>query len=197
MRSFLKSAFLAALLVQANAGVAQETTTEEDAAAPATEELSLGEPAGPAIGQPYVEAEYGDWARRCVRTADGNDPCNLYQLLVNDEGVAVAEFNIFQLANGGRAVAGATVVVPLETLLTEQLTLAVDGANGRRYAFNFCNAAGCVARFGLTQEEVDSFKRGAAATLRIVPAAAQNQEVVLDLSLSGFTAGFDATTPNQ
>jgi len=193
MRSIIKSVFLAALLCQASAALAQETTAETDAEA--QEDLSLGEPVGPQVGEPYIREEFGDWALRCVKAEEGQrDPCNLYQLLVNSDGISVAEFNMFPLPEGQRAVAGATIVVPLETLLTQQLTISVDGQNARRYPFTFCNRAGCVARVGFTQEEVDEFKRGAAATVRLVPAAAPTEEVVLDVSLTGFTAGFTSST---
>jgi len=116
-------------------------------------------------------------------------------LLQNDEGVSVAEFNLFRLPEGGEIAAGTTIVVPLETFLPEQLTIAVDGENARRYPYRFCNRAGCIARVGLTSEQVDLLKQGANATLRIVPAAAPDTEVVLNLSLDGFTAGFDAIAP--
>jgi invasion protein IalB len=191
MRHVFKSFCLAMLLLHANTGLAQETTDQT----PATTDdgLALGEPVGPAIGEPYISAEYGDWSLRCIKAAPGDvDQCNLYQLLISDEGASVAEFNIFQLPAGGQAAAGATLVVPLETLLTQQITIAIDGQNARRYPFNFCNRAGCVARIGFTQAEVDEFKRGNQATVRIVPAAAPTQEVVLAVSLTGFTAGYDS-----
>ncbi len=196
MHHIFKPLCLAMLLLGANQGLAQETappaeTTTDGGAAPA-------EPVGPSEGEPYIRAEYGDWALRCIKAAEGiQDACNLYQLLVSDEGASVAEFNIFQLPEGGQAVAGATLVVPLETLLIEQITIAVDGQNARRYPFNFCNRAGCVARIGFTQAEIDELKRGAQATVRIVPAAAPTQEVVLAVSLSGFTAGYDSASGGQ
>ncbi|MEL6838280.1 MAG: invasion associated locus B family protein [Pseudomonadota bacterium] len=196
MRSTLHLFILTMLLALGGVATAQETTdaTEDDAAAGAPADLSLGEPIGPQIGQPYVLQEFGDWEMRCVKAPEGqSDPCNLYQLLENDEGVAVAEFNLFRLPPGARAAAGATIVVPLETLLTQQLTLAVDGANARRYPFTFCNAAGCVARLGFTEAEVQQFRRGNVATIRLVPAADPSTEVVLDVSLTGFTAGFEGT----
>ena len=42
-------------------------------------QLSLGQPLLPKanIGEPYIRAENGDWAVRCVVTATGNDPCNM------------------------------------------------------------------------------------------------------------------------
>jgi invasion protein IalB len=184
----LKMIFVAALLAGPTAGLAQETATDQ------ASDLDLGEPVGPAVGEPYVREEFGDWALRCIRAQEGPDPCNLYQLLVNDGGVAVSEFNIFPLPASSRAAAGATVIVPLETLLPEQLTITIDGGEARLYPFTFCNRAGCVARLGFTQEQVDRLKAGSAATLRIVPAGAPDEEVILTLSLRGFTAGFDSTT---
>ncbi|EBA11032.1 invasion associated locus B family protein [Roseobacter sp. CCS2] len=195
MRRILITLFIVAMLGQPTVTLAQETTEDTEAPA-ATDDLALGQPVGPQVGEPYVRDEFGDWALRCIKAEDGvPDPCNLYQLLSNADGVAVAEFNLFPLPEGQqRAAAGATIVVPLETLLTQQLTIAVDGQNARRYPFTFCNRAGCVARLGFTQEEVDELKRGNAATIRLVPAAAPDEEVVLNVSLTGFTAGFTAST---
>ena len=45
---------------------------------------------------------------------------------------------------------------------------------------------------GFTPDELAQFKRGAKARIVIVPASAPDAEVVLEISLSGFTAGFDA-----
>ena len=202
MQTITKSILVAAILMQTSMAFAQETNGDTEAETPTEEQsedqtpndLNLGEPVGPQVGETYVRQEFGDWEMRCVKTPEGqDDPCNLYQLLENDNGVAVAEFNLFRLPPGSRAAAGATIVVPLETLLTQQLTLAVDGANARRYPFTFCNPGGCVARLGFTEAEVQQFKRGNVATIRLVPAADPDQDVVLDVSLIGFTAGFDSS----
>ncbi len=145
------------------------------------------------VGQPYVREEFGAWSLRCLQADAGEaDPCQLYQLLSDADGNAVAEVSTFPLPAGNEAAAGATIVVPLETLLTQQLRLTIDSGAPKVYPFTFCNAAGCLARVGFTAEEVNQFKRGNQATLRMVPAAAPDQEVVLTMSLSGFTAGFDS-----
>lgn len=180
----------------ADAPAAEITPEDAPAVDPAPEDLSLGTPVDggePAIGQPYLREAFGDWSMRCLRALEGQpEPCELYQLLMDADGNPVAEISMFPLPAGGQAAAGATVVAPLETMLTEQLTLSIDGAAARRYPFSFCNRAGCVARLGFTTEEVDQFKRGSSATLRIVPAMAPDEEVVLTVSLDGFTAGFAA-----
>jgi invasion protein IalB len=149
------------------------------------------------MGSTYVQEEVGDWELQCIRTDQEEDPCTLYQLLNDQEGNPVAEVSIFRLPEGGRAEAGATVIVPLETLLTEQLRIAVDGGQGKLYPFSFCNPVGCYARIGLTASDVEAFKRGAVARLSIVPFAAPDQTVTLDLSLSGFTAGYDKVSVLQ
>jgi len=212
MYDLFKPALLALLLAGGTA-MAQETETPAEAPAEDTAvdtqgpaDLSLGEPVAPAapvvptsadeveIGQPYVPTYFGDWALRCLNAgADRKDPCQLYQLLRDEQNNAVAEISLFPLAPGGQAAAGATIVVPLETLLTAQLTMSVDGGASRRYPFTFCNAGGCVARVGFTQNEVNQFKRGNNAQLRLVPAAAPDEEVLLTVSLTGFTAAIDAT----
>ncbi|WP_334061787.1 invasion associated locus B family protein [Limimaricola cinnabarinus] len=146
-------------------------------------------------GQPYIAETHDDWALRCMRAPEGEtDPCQLYQLLEDGEGNAVAEVSLLPLGDAAQAAAGVTVVVPLETLLTEALSLSIDGGETARYPFSFCNPAGCVARFGLSDPQLAAFKRGRAGELRIVPAAAPDREVTLEMSLTGFTAGFDAVS---
>ena len=174
------------------AGTAGWSQTDPNAAAG----ISTGTPVtadGEEIGQPYNQGEFGDWVQRCVRTAGEQDPCQLYQLITDQNGGSVAEMTVFPLPEANApAVAAATVITPLETLLTEQVTLSIDGGQAKRYPFVFCTPQGCVARIGLVQEDLDAFKAGNSARLRIVPAVAPDQEVVVDVSLQGFTAGYEA-----
>ena len=185
-----------------------QTTTETEAPAAESDgeatgvesELSLGEDANavPAIGEPYAKEENGAWTLRCIRTQSGDDPCQAYQLLEDDQGTPVAEVSLFRLPAGGKAEAGATVVVPLETSLQAQLTISIDSGSSRRYPYSFCNPIGCYARIGLTPEDVAAFKRGALATLTIVPVIGGNQKVEIEMSLTGFTATYDkASTLEQ
>jgi len=196
MRNVYKPLMIASLIAFAAPVAAQEADETTDPAA----DLSMGTPVTegePQEGQPYIREEFGDWALRCLRAPEGQaDPCQLYQLLMDDQGNAVAEISLFPLPEGGRAAAGATIVVPLETLLTENLTMSVDGGQTRQYPFTFCNRAGCVARVGFSQADIDLFKRGAAAQLQMVPAAAPEETVDLTISLSGFTAGYTASSEN-
>ncbi|WP_224824720.1 invasion associated locus B family protein [Cognatishimia sp. MH4019] len=174
----------------ADAPAAEEAPTD----APETDGLSLGQEVteGPQPGDTYTRSEHGDWEIRCVKMQEGeNDPCQLYQLLEDGQGNSVAEVNLFGLEGGGEVVAGANIVTPLETLLTEQMTLRIDGSNPRRYPFTFCAPIGCVSRIGLTETDVSAFKRGNEAVVSIVPLGAPDQRVNLSMSLTGFTDGYD------
>ena len=162
-----------------------------DTTTPDAGDLSLGS-TEPQVGETYLAEEFTDWQLRCVKTENGQDPCQLYQLLADGDGNSVAEFSIFNLPEGQQAIAGATVVTPLETLLTAQLRIQVDAGQARRYPYSFCSQAGCFARVGFTADEVDAFKAGNAGKVLIVPAAAPDQTVQLTLSLTGFTAGWNA-----
>lgn len=207
----LALALTAGLALASGAALAQDTATTAETPATGTaagdaataDGLSLGQavnPDGtvaPAVGQTYTKANFELWEQRCMKTAEGTDPCQLYQLLKDGTGNAVAEISIFPLAEGSPAAAGATVVAPLETLLTEQLHLAIDGGAHKAYPFTWCSQIGCVARIGFTAEEVAQFKKGAKAVVTIVPVVAPTEKVVLDVSLKGFTAGFDAVVASN
>lgn len=175
---------------------AAEAPAADDKANPA-DELSMGrvegEPAtNDGVGSTYTAATHGDWQQRCVKAEDGSDPCQLYQLLKDKDGNSVAEISIFGLPKGQQAAAGATIIVPLETLLTEEIGMRVDTSKPRKYPFSWCAQIGCIARVGFTEAEVAAFKKGNKVEVTIVPVVAPDQKVTLDVSLKGFTAGYDA-----
>lgn len=188
-------AISAPVFAQENTETTTEATTETTAETTTDTDLALGQEVGSEdLGTTYIKEEIGDWNLQCIRTEQDEDPCQLYQLLKDENGNDVAEISMFRLPEGGEAVAGATIIVPLETLLTAQLTIAVDGSKGKRYPFAFCSSFGCYSRIGLTADDVNAFKRGATGSLTIVPNLAPDEKVTLKLSLKGFTAGFGKTT---
>ncbi|WP_368187949.1 invasion associated locus B family protein [Aestuariibius sp. HNIBRBA575] len=212
MRTNLKTLSLLSLIAFANPVLAQETAATDEPADQSTEQptenatppggdLDLGTPVGPQIGEPYDAEVFDDWTLRCIKAEEGADPCQLYQLLNDEEGNPVAEITMFPLPEGSRAAAGANIVAPLETYLPGQLTLTVDGGNARQFPFTFCSARpfspflsfGCVSRVGFSADNVAQFKRGNAATLTLRPAASPDTEIKLNISLTGFTAAMDRT----
>ena len=194
-RSALLGFAFSGLMMAVQPGFAQNTDAAEG-----TQLEGVGE--GLAMGQvveetrqpgdTYIRETIEDWSVRCVVAQEGEtDRCQLYQLLSDQEGQAIAEFTLLKLPAGGQAVAASTVIVPLETSLQNQLTIQVDDNPGKRYAFAFCNTIGCYSRIGLTAEDVTAYQRGGEATLSIVPMAAPDIQIRVTLSLTGFTAAYE------
>ena len=168
--------------------------------APATTPPAEAE-AEAAVGSSYLAQEHGDWSQLCTVSGTGRDSCELYQLLRDDSGTAVAEITLVDLpeprpgAEGAPPlVAGAMLITPLETYLPAQLRLAVDDGPVALYRFEYCAQAGCVVRIGLTAEDIAAFRRGKLARVAIAAAAAPDRPVILGMSLAGFTAGYAAVT---
>ena len=179
---------------------ATDTTAQATDAQASTDEADTGLDMGNAVADdaPYIKETYGDWQLKCFKNGTEDGPCQMYQLLHEDAGNPVAEISIFRLPEGGQAVAGATVVVPLGTLLTKELKISVDGGRAKSFSYAFCNQSGCFSRIGLTADDIAAFKQGEVANLVIVPAQAPDQTIKIEASLSGFTAAFDnVTTLNQ
>lgn len=167
---------------------ASEDGAQPEAGAPPAE----GEEASdePRVGSYYARSTHGDWTVRCIRTEGEVDPCELYQLMSDQDDNAVAEITMIPLRNGNVA-AGSTLIAPLETDLIQGLGFGVDNSEVRGYPFSFCAPVGCVSRMGFTAEELNAMKRGNKAVVTLLPFGADPEDPVrLDLSLTGFTAAF-------
>ena len=180
----------------AAAAPAAEAPAADAPAAPAAE-APAAPPSAPAnadeaqVGQAYPRETHGDWMLRCIKSPDGKDPCELYQLLKDADGGAVAEASVLSMKEQVAAVV--TFVAPLETDLQAGLGLAIDANKPSRFPFMLCAQVGCISRVGMSQAEVDALKRGKEATVSLLPFGAQPDQMVgLKLSLNGFTAGYNA-----
>ena len=190
-----KTAFslsLVALLAIAPAAGAQDAAAPETGTSDPVSTLDTGREVDD--DGAYVKETHGDWSLRCFPNEESEDMCQLYQLLTEEEGNPVAEFSLYRIDGTSNIEAGATVAVPLGTLLTEEMKISVDDGKAKSYSFSYCTMGGCFARIGLTGADVEAMKRGATATIEIVPAQAPEQTVRIDASLSGFTAGYDETS---
>lgn len=186
MTTFFKTTALAcAFALIAGASLAQDAAPTK-----ATPTLETAK-----VGEVYLAEKSDPWELRCTKIETGQGPCQIFQLLRDETGGAVAEFNMFVIPEGKDAVAGAVVVVPLETLLEAGLLIAVDDAPAKGYSFAYCTGYGCIARVGFTAEELDAMKAGSAASLTIVPAQIKDSKVTLTLSLAGFSDLIEKTQP--
>ena len=163
---------------------------EAPAAAPAAGAAATapGDPAKPEVME-IVKDTFGDWQVRCA--PDGKE-CFMYQLALDEAKNPVAEVSILKLPEQADAEAGVTVVTPLGTLLTTGVVVQVDTGEKRQYPFAWCSQVGCFARFGLDKPSLDGLKRGKQATISLISVGRPEHPVQLALSLSGFTAAYDA-----
>ena len=106
----------------------------------------------------YIKETYGDWQLKCFRSEGQEDLCQMYQLLKEDAGNPVAEFSIFKLPENGQAEAGATIVVPLGTLLTKELLISVDGGKAKSFAYSFCSMVGVLCPHRADERRSRSFQ---------------------------------------
>ncbi|WP_161861768.1 invasion associated locus B family protein [Algicella marina] len=163
---------------------AEETAAEE----PATDVAA--DPAPEAPAEPEIETEvFGDWEKRC---AVATNQCFIYQIARDEAGNAVAEVTIVSLPDGDQAEAGATIVTPLGTLLPSGLVMQVDSGQARKYEYSWCTRSGCFARFGLEAGYIANLKAGNKAIMQLSSVAAPERPIRLNLSLSGFTAAYEA-----
>ena len=174
----------------AAAAPAADAATPPAAGAPAAGAAPA--PAGDQVGAYYNKSTHDAWLLRCLKTQDGKDPCELYQLLKDQAGKSVAEVSVIPFT--GEAAAIINFVAPLETDLQAGLGLQIDAGKNNAYPFLVCAPVGCVSRIGLTEAELGRFKNGNKATVSLLPFGANPKAnlVKLDMSLKGFTAGFNA-----
>lgn len=179
------------------APAATDPAAPAPAGIPDTAATTTAPPGEPPAGTFYTKSTHTDWTLRCMKTQDGNDPCELYQLMKDEQGSAVAEISVIPYK--GEAAAILNFVAPLETDLGAGLGLQVDSAKAAKYPFMVCAPIGCISRIGISQAELDGLKRGSQATVNLVPfgSEAEKDAVRVNMSLKGFTAGFDAVTAAQ
>lgn len=166
--------------------------TAPAAEAPATE--ASAEPKEPQIGETYVKETHGDWDVMCVRAPLGQgDPCQIFQLLKDEQGGSVAEISITPVPGGSDAVAKMNIGAPIGTLLPPGVTVSIDGRAIGRIPFLFCSPRRCTAEVPMKAADVKAFKAGGKAQIEIV-ALAQPEPlpVKVEASLTGFTAGYDS-----
>lgn len=177
----------AARFVALAAGLAWAVPALAQDAAPAETTQATGP-------ETYIGESFDDWTLRCVKGQDKPDTCEMVQALFDGDGNRVSEVRIIDQPAGSASVARMSIVVPLDTLLTRQITLQVDDDPAQHIPFLYCSVAGCHTVIDLGDTEIAVLKGGNVVKLTIVPLRSQAQPVTLNLSLKGFTAGYDAVS---
>lgn len=169
-------------------------------AAPATEAPATEAPAADAApaatsaegpGTIYTANTSGDWEVHCLRTEDGKDPCEMFQLLKDADGNKVASMSVMAISGEAETVAGATIATPLDTLLAPGLRLQIDATDPANIPFNHCDKANCYVNFAIAPAELERLKKGSQIKMAVVPLFAPDKPVEVTISLKGFTAAYE------
>ena len=140
--------------------------------------------------EPYIKERFENWTLKCIKSVNSVERCEANQIIFNQKKQPVAEISIIKLPKGQVAAAAATIIVPLETILSEGLVLAIQELEPKKYQFKFCNSLGCYSQIGLTDNEVDALKRKEKASIFLKHISSGDQQIVIPMSLDGFTKTF-------
>ena len=137
-----------------------------------------------------IRDRYKDWGLHCrASEAESGKFCRLFQRLVIEDSKQVALEVLVKPPVSGQA-AEVVMLLPLGIFLPADLILKVDDTDQVAVEFERCYPDGCVARFPLSDEMRNRFQKGNVAEVRVRDDPAR--EVVLKISLAGFTAAYRA-----
>lgn len=155
--------------------------------------------APPSVASAQTAAEttrqqIGDWTVICA--AEGR-PCVMEQIGKTAQGEDALSMQIEKLpepqtVDGQQIEAIGNFLVPLGVLIQAGLRLRVDSGETAASPYFICQQNGCIVRAPLQAGIIDSFRRGARATLTF--SALNNGEpndIEVTLSLSGFTRAYN------
>lgn len=139
-----------------------------------------------------VRESHGDWDILC--SAEGT--CYMAQTFRNDEGQPVLLVRIQKVvteatAAGERVEATAQIITPLDVFLPAGLGMQIDEGPVVSAPYVRCREAGCMSNPPLTGELIGRLKQGGVASFIMVRQPG-SQPVAAPISLTGFTAAFDA-----
>ncbi|HHB82753.1 MAG TPA: hypothetical protein ENK61_04690 [Devosia sp.] len=148
--------------------------------------------AGSVFSQEQAPATASDgqenWLKVCEPLESGGDACIMRQVVVANNQF----LGSFLLRDdpGQESRLLAIAAVPLGVLLPFGVTWQIDGAQPVRVPFMLCDPQSCSTQLVINEAYVDSLKRG--AILKLTAKNRQNQDLVVEINLAGFTAVYEA-----
>ena len=174
---------VAALMLPSTVALAQETTTEGEQ--PAAEAATTGTAAAARPRDPK-----DNWLKVCDPLEDGKKACIMRQVVVANNQF----LGSFLLRDdpGQESRLLAVAAVPLGVLLPFGLTWQIDGGKPIRVPFMLCDPQSCATQLVINEAYVNSLKKG--GVLKLTAKNRQNQDLVIEINLAGFTAVYDSET---
>lgn len=141
-----------------------------------------------------LKATHGSWEIHCL---EGTETCVMQQVGNTSDGRRAMLVTLERLAgvtSEGKPVAAAmTVHAPLGVLIPYNIRVKVDQGDVAPVPLIRCLPESCMARAPLSDQNVEMFKKGTKAKFGFF----LTEEVLVDISLNGFTAAYNALKPIQ
>ncbi len=140
-----------------------------------------------------LKETHGAWNIRCV---EGTETCAMSQIGKTSDGKQALLVTIQRLQgatseDGQPVPAAITVQTPLGILLGYGLRLKIDNQETVPLPLGRCIPGGCVAQAPMLDEAVSRMKAGSKAVFGYF----MRNEILVDVSLSGFTKAFNSLKP--
>jgi invasion protein IalB len=168
---------VAALMMPSFGALAQD-------AAPAAPAEGAAAPAAAPAAKPNPAQ---NWLKVCDPIDGGKQACIMRQVVVAN-GQFLGSF-LLRDDPGQESRLLAVAAVPLGVLLPFGLTWQIDGGKPIRVPFMLCDPQSCATQLVINEAYVNSLKKG--GVLKLTAKNRQNKDLVIDISLAGFTAVYD------
>ena len=140
-----------------------------------------------------LKETHGDWEIRCI---NDSNTCAMSQVGKTNDGKRALLVTIQRLKgaaaeNGTVVPAAMTVQTPLGILLPYGVRLKIDADQVIPLPLSRCVPAGCVSQAPMLDQAVAKMKKGSKAVFGFF----LESEVLVNVSLRGFTKAFNSLTP--
>lgn len=140
-----------------------------------------------------LKATHGDWEIRCI---EGSSTCAMSQVGKTNDGkrailVTIQRLKGAKADNGTPVPAAMTVQAPLGILLPYGVRLKIDADQVVPLPLSRCVPAGCISQAPMLDEAVNKMKKGSKAVYGFF----LDKEILVNVSLRGFTKAFNTLTP--
>lgn len=133
------------------------------------------------------------WFKACSKQEDV-DICNVQNIMVADTGQLLTGVSLIEVKGKvNRRVF--QITVPSGRMIPPGIGMQIDGGQTQKVDYMLCLPDRCIAEVALTDQVVNSFKRGSRVTFTSVNF--QNQPNPIQVTLQGFTGAFDGEPLQQ
>ena len=155
----------------------------------------LAAPADAQTNRPkdVLKKKHGDWEVRCL---EGTNTCAMSQVGKTSDGkrailITIQRISGAKTKDGKKIEAAMTSQTPLGILLPYGLRIKIDKDKVVPLPLARCLPAGCVSQAPMLGEAVTKMKKGSKAVYGFF----LEKEILVNISLKGFTAAFDSLAP--